>query len=199
MELRSIISLKWLFTLVLSALTLTALQWFQEDLLFQRNLINNGEWWRIITGNFVHNNYPHLFMNLSGLFLLGLLLHESFPVKLYLIATALLSGIVGFGLYFYVPRLDMYVGFSGVLYGLYFLGAATAIKHADRVTGVGIIIIILGKLIWDIFDPSLNQSSAELINIAVATESHWFGVIGGMIMGLIYFFTINNDQPANAT
>lgn len=197
MELRSIISLKWLFTLLLSALTLTVLQWFQEGLLFERTLIIDGEWWRIITGNFVHNNYPHLFMNLSGLLLLGLLFNETFPVKHFLIATALLSAVVGFGLYTYTPRLTMYVGFSGVLYGLYLVGAITAIKHKDMITGVGVFIIILGKLIWDIFDPSLNQSSAALIDIPVATESHWLGVLGGVMIGIAYFFMEKNDRPTN--
>lgn len=87
----------------------------------------------------------------------------------------------------------MYVGFSGALYGLYLLGAVTALKHKDMITGIGIFIIIIGKLVWDIFDPSLNQNSADLIEISIATESHWLGAIGGLIIGLFYFFTMKND------
>ncbi|CAA6808121.1 MAG: Rhombosortase [uncultured Thiotrichaceae bacterium] len=193
MELRSILSLPWLFTILLTALTLTALQWFQEDLLFERSLINEGEWWRIITGNFVHNNSPHLYMNLLGLALLGLLFNAYFPIRCFIISTIILSLLVGLGLYFYAPRLEMYVGFSGALYGLYLLGAVTALKHKDMITGIGIFIIIIGKLVWDIFDPSLNQNSADLIEISIATESHWLGAIGGLIIGLFYFFTMKND------
>lgn len=199
MHLRSIISLPWLLTLLFSALTLVALQWFQEGLLFQRSLINEGEWWRILSGNFVHSNAPHLYMNLAGLILLALLFNAYFSVKWFAIATCLLAIIVGLGLYWYVPRLGMYVGFSGILYGLYLTGALTALQHKDLITGIGIFIIILGKLIWDLFDPSLNQGSAELINIAVANEAHWLGATGGTAIGLIHLFMTKHVQPANHT
>lgn len=199
MQLRSIISPAWLLAIALSALMLFALQWFRNDLLFERTLINNGEWWRLISGNFVHNTLNHLYMNLLGLLLLGLLFHEHFTIKWFAVSTFFLSIIVGLGLYFYAPNLNMYVGFSGILYGLYLVAAINAIKHKDLITGIGILVIIIGKLFWDLLDPTLNDSSAELIGISIATESHWLGASGGIILGLLYYFFTRHDQTTSPT
>lgn len=176
-------SIKQNKALLISILGLSLLlvigQWFQSGLYFNRNDINQGQWWKILSGNFTHSNIPHLLLNLSGIWLLGLLFIDSLSSKTFILSTALLTVIVGLGLYFFNPELNGYYGFSGVLYGLYFIAAVCATLDDDLFTGVSVALLISTKIIWDYFTGS-NQSSAELIGIPVANDAHLYGFIGAL-------------------
>ena len=158
-----------------------ALQFFQDDLVFKRNEIDHGEWWRIITGNFVHTNYPHLALNLTGLWIMGFLFSDSFNTKKILMSTVFLSTVTGLLLYQFSRELDWYAGFSGVLYGLFFIGAITAITQKDFLFGTGVALLIIGKVLWGHFMGG-SESSEELIGVPVATDAHLFGITGALFV-----------------
>jgi len=99
-----------LTTLISLSLLMIALQFFQDDLVFKRTEIDHGEWWRIITGNFVHTNYPHLALNLTGLWIMGFLFSDSFNAKKILMSTVFLSIVTGLLLYWFSRELDWYAG-----------------------------------------------------------------------------------------
>jgi len=162
-------------------------QWFQNDLFFNRNDINQGEWWKILSGNFTHSNIPHLLLNLSGLWLLGMLFIDSLSSKSFIFSSAFLVAIVGLGLYFFTPELTGYYGFSGVLYGLYFVAAVCAILDNDLFTGISVALLISGKIIWEYFTGG-SQASAELIGIPVANDAHLYGFIGAIAITVFLLF-----------
>jgi len=122
-------------------------QLMQAELVFHHQLIENGQWWRIIGGNFVHANIPHLLLNLSGLWIMCFLFIDSLSAKTFIISTLIMSLFVGFGLFYFDPSLQKYYGYSGVLYGLFLLGGVTAILSKDYFTGVSVIIFIIAKLL----------------------------------------------------
>ena len=49
-----------------------------QILRFDRQLLQSGNYWLILSGNFVHLNWNHLFLNLAGLVLVVLLVWENF-------------------------------------------------------------------------------------------------------------------------
>jgi rhomboid family GlyGly-CTERM serine protease len=153
--------------------------------MFYREQINLGQWWRILGGNFVHSNYPHLFMNLAGLWILSLLFIDTLSLKTFILSTIILSFIVGLGLYYFNPELQRYYGISGVLHGLFLIGATTALLQKDFLTGLSTATLIITKTIWDLINGG-NDSSAELIGVAVATDAHLYGVVGAIaISGIL--------------
>jgi len=178
--------------LVLSIIILIA-QFFQSDLVFYRENINTGQWWRVISGNFVHSNYPHLFMNLAGLWILGLLFIDSLPLKTFLTSILLLSLSVGFGLYFFDLNLQKYYGFSGILYGLFLVGASTAMFKKDYLTGIAVAIVIIAKIIWDLLNGG-STSSADLIGIPVAVHAHLYGALGAITISSVLYI-LNRSTP----
>jgi len=162
-------------------------QWFQSDLFFNRNDINQGQWWKILSGNFTHSNIPHLLLNLSGLWILGILFIDSLSSKSFILSSVFLALIVGAGLFFFTPELNGYYGFSGVLYGLYFVAAFCAILENDLFTGISVVLLISGKIIWD-YATGGSQASAKLIGIPVANDAHLYGFIGAIaIAGFLLF------------
>ncbi len=170
-------------------------QWFQSDLYFNRSDINQGQWWKTLSGNFTHSNIPHLLLNLSGLWLLGMLFIDSLSSKSFIFSIAFLTATVGLGLYFFTPELTGYYGFSGVLYGLYFVAAVCAILENDLFTGISVALLISGKIMWD-YVTGGNQASAELIGIPVANDAHLYGFIGAIVIAgfLLFKRYLNNKK-----
>jgi len=177
-----------LFAVLFITVALVVMQFFQATLVFNHQLIEQGQWWRIISGNFVHSNLSHLLLNLSGLWILGFLFIDSLSVKTFIFALLIMSAFVGFGLFYFDPDLYKYYGFSGILYGLFLLGGVTTILAKDYFTGISVIVFIVGKLIWDLFNGG-NASSEELIGMPVAVNAHLYGVIGAVVISafLVYW------------
>ena len=170
-----------LISVILISVILVIGQLFQGDIFFNRNDINQGQWWKLLTGNFTHSNIPHLLLNLSGLLLLVLLFIDSLNYRTFILSILFLAAFVGIGLYFYTPKLTGYYGFSGVLYGLYFVAAISAILVGDLFTGISVALLIAGKTLWDYFNGG-SQASAELIGIPVANDAHLYGFIGSLLI-----------------
>ena len=172
------------------SILLIAFQFFQTDLVFDRTKIDQQQWYRIFTGNLVHSNYPHLFLNLAGLWLSCFLFIDSMNIKTFLFSSIILSLFVGVGLYLFNPELIKYYGFSGALYGLFLVGATTVIIQNDYVTGVLLYVFIIGKIIWDLVYGG-NASSEELIGIPVAIHAHLYGAIGAICVS-VYLYLIKD-------
>ena len=66
-------------------------QWLQADLYFDRSNIHAGQWWKIISGNFTHSNTPHLLLNLTGLWILGLLFIDTLKSTTFILSTLFLA------------------------------------------------------------------------------------------------------------
>ena len=81
---------------------------------YDRDAIVAGEWWRLVSGHWVHSDLPHLGWNLGATLLLGGLL-ELRDRRAWLIALAAGTGAVDAALWFGLPGLTRYCGLSGVL------------------------------------------------------------------------------------
>jgi membrane associated rhomboid family serine protease len=130
--------------------------------------VAHGEWWRIITGGFLHENVLHIGFNMWVLYYLGTMLEPALgAVKFAVIYTvSLLTGSLGVLL---VSPHSITVGASGAVFGL--LGAAAVEMRARQVplmqSGVGGLILI--NLIISFSIPGIS----------------WGGHIGGLIGGAL--------------
>lgn len=173
--------LLWVIALSL----VTALLFFTVPnhlLSFERNLIAQGEGWRIITGNLAHTNLWHLLLNLSGLAVLYSLFQEyltawRLPVLLLLLGTA-----VGLGIWWWCPQTQWYMGLSGLLHGLFVWGAMQDIRYR-RYSGWLMLLGIVIKLGLDFYSAG-ESPVAVLIGARVHIESHLLGSVAGLLLGL---------------
>jgi membrane associated rhomboid family serine protease len=110
---------------------------------FEGEGVAHGQWWRIVTGGFLHANLLHIFFNMYILYLLGQMLepaigHVRFAL-VYLVA--LIAGSLGALLL--TPH-AFTVGASGAVFGL--MGAAAVETRARRIplmqSGIGVLIVI---------------------------------------------------------
>jgi rhomboid family GlyGly-CTERM serine protease len=190
----------WSSPLVLMALiALLALggePWINA-LRYDRVAIVGGEWWRLLTCNFVHlpgntivwegfrfHGPWHLFLNELGVLVLVLLCPERLSAAVWARRLVVLGLGMSAGLYFYAPELRWYVGLSGVMHGLFLLGLMPQALKKD-IVALGCILYLLGKLGYELY-AGAPVSDEHAIGGKVALDSHLWGAISGLAYGLIF-------------
>ncbi|MCF7495498.1 rhombosortase [Vibrio sp. L5-1] len=151
----------------------------QAWVVWDSNAIAEGQWWRILTGNFSHTNYSHLLMNLAGLWIISYLFQ---PYKKRLIGALLFISLIT-GLALLLTDIHIYVGLSGTLHGLFGLFALNEALNGRRSSWL-LVLGLIAKIAWEqLVGPS--STTGELINARVAIEAHLAGAIAGGFMVLV--------------
>jgi len=168
-----------------------------ELLRFDRQAIEAGEWYRLLTANLVHlpgntvewNGWRfhgpwHLFLNALGVLVLVLLCPERLPLSVWLRRTLFLFLGMSLGLYFFAPDLYWYVGLSGAMHGFFVLGLIPQVVKKD-IVALGCVLYLLGKLGYELY-AGAPVSDEAAIGGKVALESHLWGSISGLAYGLLF-------------
>lgn len=142
--------------------------------------IQNGQWWRIFTGNLTHTNMNHLGMNIAGLLLITWL-HASYYEK-YAVGLMIWIMMGAIGLALFLTPFDWYVGFSGVLHGLFVWGVVKDIQQKVPL-GWLMLFAILAKLTLDVINKG-DSMTAALIEANVAYQAHWIGAFVGFLFAM---------------
>jgi membrane associated rhomboid family serine protease len=137
-------------------------------------LVDDGEWWRIVTGGFLHSGVLHLGMNMLMLWILGQLLEPLLGrfrfVTLYM--ACLVAG--SFGALLLSPRTAT-IGASGAVFGL--MGAAVIAQRRDGIdvwrNGIGGLVVV--NLLLTFAVPG------------IAIGAHIGGLVAGVVIGAVVF------------
>ena len=164
--------------LLLTSLVIALLQIPQIQPLVEWNaaLIEQGQWWRILTGNLTHTNLPHLGMNLLALWVMGHLFRPA--AKELMLVLVVISVSVGTAILF--SSMQIYVGLSGALHGVF---AYYALKEAleGRKSSWLLVVGVIAKIGWEqVYGAS--PETASLIGARVAIEAHLAGGISGIAL-----------------
>ncbi len=130
--------------------------------------VAHGQWWRIVTGGFLHAGFLHIFMNMLALYWIGIALEPAIGSLRFAIiyGVSLLAGSLGALL---VSPHTPTVGASGAVFGL--LGALAVEYRARGISlaesQLGIVIVL--NLVFSFTIPGIS----------------WGGHIGGLIGGAL--------------
>lgn len=149
---------------------------------FDRAKIFEGEYWRLITGHFLHTNFYHYLMNIIGLVLLYMLHGEYAKPLLFICITMLLCLATSICILWFSSDIHWYVGLSGILHGIFAWGVIIDIK-LGRKSGYLLLLGLMIKLIDEQFFSSSTFLS-NLIEANVAVDAHLYGAIAGLMLGL---------------
>jgi membrane associated rhomboid family serine protease len=134
---------------------------------------DGGEWWRIISGGFLHGGFLHLALNMFVLYILGTLVEPAIGSR-RLLAIYGISLIAGsFGALLLSDPAQFTVGASGAIYGLF---GATMLIARDR--GLGQIVSQLG--FWLVLNLVLTFSVP-----GISIGGHLGGLVGGALAALV--------------
>lgn len=148
---------------------------------WSRSALDAGEWWRLVSGHFVHLDIPHALLNVAAMFLLWALFGRTFSLSRLSLIFLIAVSSIDIGLWWF-DDVDWYVGLSGLLHA--WAAAAVVRLIIDRQDPVACVIAIfgLGKIVWENTHGALPFTADST---PVVTDVHLFGVLAGMLCGLI--------------
>jgi len=156
-----------------------------DFLIYNRDLVSQGEYWRLISGHFLHTNGNHFMLNAAAVVLLWALHGQYYNHKNYLMIFLTSTMVCGLGIHYYSLDISLYVGLSGVLHGFFVWGALMDIKHQEK-TGYLLLIGVVLKIAHEQFYGA-SADVESFIESSVATDAHMFGAIGGLLAFLICY------------
>ncbi len=154
-----------------------------ECLRYERTAVLAGQAWRLLSGHLVHADAAHLAWNLAGAALVWWLFAAEFSRRGWCLVMLASTAAIDLGFIFFVPQLEWYVGFSGVLHGCMAAGLVAWLgRERDPVT-LAVALVFAAKLGWEHFAGPLPFTSATLA-LPVVVEAHSFGALGGAAAAL---------------
>jgi len=166
--------------LLVWAALMILLQWVGPEMLrYDPQAIREGELWRLLSGHLVHANGRHLLLNLTGLLLCQALTGVNWSLWQWSLRILLLALLISLALWFQ-PRLHWYVGFSGVLFGLYLLAAADSFSRQRLISSL-LVLMLLAKILMEQFS-SVKISSSGWIGVPVLVDAHLYGFLSGLLL-----------------
>ena len=176
-------SLAWLAVIALAGLAHLLPEAAREWLVYDRSTIAVGQYWRLVTGHFLHTNLNHLLMNAAALailwYMFGSYLNNLKATGLLL----LLCALCGTGLFVFAPDLQRYVGLSGVLHGLVVWGSVADIRRGQRL-GILLLVATTAKIAWEQLGGD-TSGTAAFIGADVAIAAHLMGGVAGLLVALM--------------
>lgn len=146
---------------------------------WQRDAIETGEYWRLISGHLVHLGFGHLWPNLAALVIIGLLFDGVFRNSDWLRIGAASVAAIDVGLYVLDPDVSWYVGLSGVLHGYVAAGALALVVRRERL-GVALAAGVAAKLTFEQLVGPVPFTAAS-VGGPVVVAAHLYGVVGALL------------------
>jgi len=145
---------------------------------FDRVLIDQGDYWLLLTGHLVHLNWTHWALNMAGLVIVAVFFSLYGNILDWLFVLMFSAAVIGLGLYWFHPELVWYVGLSGVLHGLFIYGAIREIRYYP-LSGYVLVLLLAGKLFWEYMNGAL-PGSEQMTGGRVLVEAHLYGAMAGL-------------------
>ncbi len=150
--------------------------------IYRRDGFLAGEYWRIVSGHFVHITAPHLLLNLAAWLLIwvygrSVCAGPTWAALLFFCALGSGAGLVAFS-----PEVEWYTGLSGVLHGLLIAVAVLRLSACrGDYAGWFILAVVAVKLGYEHFQGP-TPVTADWVGLRVIFEAHWYGAVSGVLV-----------------
>lgn len=160
---------------------------FRLALRYERDALEAGELWRLLTGHLVHLGFSHMLMNVAALGVIGFVFAPVLRGRDWVIAALASALAIDFGLFVFDPEIGWYVGLSGVLHGLWAAGSIRALA-LGRHGAIALALLLVAKLGYEMLIGPVPMTG-EIAAGPVVTQAHAWGAIGGAIQPLLSLAT----------
>ena len=148
----------------------------EEAALIPAAVLQYGQWWRIVTGAFLHGGLIHIGVNMLSLWFLGRFIEYalgSWRMLLVYMASLVVSGL---GVVYFSNSMTPTLGASGAIFGLF--GALFAIGFK------------LGKPGMDLVRSNIGILVLNLIITFTVPSISWQAHVAGLLAGFVLTYAI---------
>ena len=156
---------------------------FTDALRFERAAISNGDYWRLVSGHFVHLGGSHAALNVAGVALVWMLVGQAFRWRGWVLVSLAVIVSIDAGLWWWSPELSWYVGLSGLLHGWLAAGVCGTAR-ARRADALLLGAVLTAKLIFEQWYGVL-PGSEKAAGGPVVVDAHLYGALGGLSAGVL--------------
>jgi len=187
---RGTVRVPWLtlgLTLVMTGLYMSGQALF-DNLLFDKTLIAQGEYWRLLSAHFVHCNFQHLLWDLLAFLIIGSVIelnNDRHFIPCLIISCLAVSG----WMFFIETKFSSYCGLSGALNGLLVLAAVMQYRRTGEKMCLGILLATIAKIIFEL---STHETIFTDLSVRAVPGSH----AAGYLAGIVYLLLIWLDKKS---
>ena len=154
-------------------------------LAYNRDAIVKGEYWRLITGHFIHLNNMHLLLNMLGVGMVLMLFDHLLAIWQWIVVLLASALIISLLIYLNLPQVQAYVGLSGVIHTLYVLGTLQLLNQPkERNFAIILMLMVTLKLLTENVGQGISFT-ADMIGGRVLYQAHLYGALTGLFLGAI--------------
>ncbi len=164
----------------------TGVQWVLEDAaLIPAAALHGGQWWRIVTGAFLHGGLLHIGVNMLSLWFLGRFIEFALGSPRMLLVYMLSLVASGLGVVYFSDPMVATVGASGAIFGLF--GALFAIGFKLGKPGMELVRANTGILV-------LNLIITFTVP-AISWQAHVAGLLAGFAITYAIYYPPRRVAP----
>ncbi len=146
---------------------------------YERELIAHGEWWRLLSGHFVHLGWSHLALNVLGLALMWALFFPEYSLRGWVLILACSLILIDAAFFLIERDVRWYVGLSGMLHGVMTAGTLSHLKRREPDAWI-LLPFLIGKLAYEQFVGPMPYS-ADSASGPVIVDAHLYGTLGAVV------------------
>lgn len=186
----------WVFLgLALVALVIQLNPAWRDALIYQREAVQEGAFWRVWSGHWVHFGWPHFVVD-AGLFLiLGWMLERRHP-RMTLLALVLMPPFISAAIYVFDPEMMRYAGLSALNLGLLLMLALQGWQRNWRDWfWPAVLAIYVGEVIFEIASGGTGGGMIQFDDptVHVATSAHIASAVYAVLVWWIWGRSAQNE------
>jgi rhomboid family GlyGly-CTERM serine protease len=163
----------------LAAILAAAVPGAEEWLVYDRRRLASGQFWRLVTGHWVHFSASHLMWNLVALGVVPALAWRNSPHLGRVIAVS--AGVIGLVVFWFEPELRWFGGLSGIATALLAAAMAARAKEEPRFRPLALmgLLLLTAKLLWE----GLTSGSVFASFSEGVVRTSWLAHVAGLAVG----------------
>lgn len=168
-------------TIIAGALLIAGAPALQELLIYDRDQILAGEFWRLFTGHFVHLSREHLLWDIAAFAIIGALIEGSEMRGRFGLLCLIAPWLISIGSLLLEPQMYRYAGLSALgMAGLVLF----ALRQNSRLLGVTLLTVAAAKITFELTTSASIFIDTVNPEIRVAPLSHLTGALVGAVFAL---------------
>jgi rhomboid protease GluP len=152
----------------------------EHGALYVPAVLEDHEYYRMITSMFMHFGFEHLFFNMILLYYMGTVLEKGLGEIRFLLLyfmSGLIGNVASLIWYSQIDRMAVSAGASGAIFGLVGAALYLVIKHKGYYRGIDIrrLVLMIG----------VNLYNGFVVQSGINNAAHVGGLVSGFLLGVV--------------